>query len=37
MLVNEQVMVRQKNPEAGMGVIPAHDVEIGKLLVALAA
>ena len=36
MLVNEQVMVRQENPEAGMGVIPPHDVEIGKLLVALA-
>ena len=29
-LVDEQVMMRQENPEAGMGMIPAHDVEIGK-------
>ncbi len=36
MLVDEQVVVRQKDPEAGMGVIPAHDVVIGKLPVALA-
>ena len=30
-LVNEQVVVRQEDPEAGVGVIPAHDVEIGEL------
>ena len=34
--MNEQVVVRQENPEAGMGVIPAHDVVLGKSLVALA-
>ena len=36
MLVDEQVVVRQEDPEAGMGVIPADDVAIGELPVALA-
>ena len=36
MLVDEQVVVRKEDPEAGMGVIPADDVEIGKQPVALA-
>ena len=35
-LVDEQVVVRQEDPETGMGVIPAHDVEIGIPPVALA-
>jgi hypothetical protein len=33
-LVNEQVMVRQEDPEAGVGVIPPHDVVVRESLVA---
>ena len=36
MLMDEQVVMRKEDAEAGMGVIPAHDVEIGKAPVALA-
>ena len=34
--MDEQVVVRQKDAEAGMGMVPAHDVEVGKEPVALA-
>ena len=34
--MDEQIVVREKDPETGMGVIPAHDVVLGKPPVALA-
>ena len=36
MLMDENVVVRKKDAEAGMRVVPADDVEIGEKPVALA-
>ena len=36
-LVDEQVVAREEDPEVGVRVVPAHDVEVGMETVALAA